>query len=167
MVRSGSITAVVLFAFVFFLRMYRPAEPDASLNRKASAFVLPEARGGQVDFESYRGRPAVLVFWSTSCADCSRGLPLVSQLAPEFRSKGIAVITIHLGDTDQLHEYLFSNHIAVTCLMDPEGNVGEAYHVVKMPRSLLIDRDGTIKQAADGPIDESLLRKWMDAVAQP
>jgi hypothetical protein len=62
--QSGA--GVLLFVAVIFAGVYLTR--DASLNQQAPGFSLPETYGGRVDFESYRGRPVLLVgfvakFW--------------------------------------------------------------------------------------------------------
>ncbi len=157
--RAGFLLFVAaVFAGVYLTR-------DASLNQQAPAFSLPETYGGRVDLESFRGRPVVLVFWMTSCGICRRELPMMSQLAPEFRSKGIAVVAIHLGRADEARDYMRSNRINMTSLVDSEGAVGQAYHVSGVPRLVLIGHDGRIKRTTSGLADEGVLREWMDAAS--
>ena len=136
---------------------------DAELNQPAPGFFLPETSGGRVGFESYRGRPVLLVFWATSCGICRRELPAVSRVAPEFRSKGIGVVAIHLGGADDVRDFMRSNHIALTSLVDAEGVVGQAYHVSGVPKMVLIGADGKIKRTKAGMAEESELREWMEA----
>ena len=137
---------------------------DSGLNQPAPAFSLPETYGGQVDLSEFRGRPVLLVFWTTSCGICRRELPLLDRLAPEFRSKGIGVVAIHLGPKDEARDYLRSNHIGVTALVDSEGTVGQAYQVSGVPKLVLIGSDGKIKRSTAGMAGESVLREWMDVV---
>ena len=136
---------------------------DAELNQPAPGFFLPETSGGRVGFESYRGRPVLLVFWATSCGICRRELPAVSRVAPEFRSKGIGVVAIHLGGADDVRDFMPSNHIALTSLVDAEGVVGQAYRVSGVPKMVLIGADGKIKRTKAGMAEESELREWIEA----
>ena len=107
---------------------------DAELNQPAPGFFLPETSGGRVGFESYRGRPVLLVFWATSCGICRRELPAVSRVAPEFRSKGIGVVAIHLGGADDVRDFMPSNHIALTSLVDTEGAGGRLITLAEYPK---------------------------------
>jgi peroxiredoxin len=153
--------AVLLCAAAIFGGLYLTR--DAELNRPAPGFSLPETFGGSVGSESYRGRPVLLVFWTTSCGICRRELPAVSHVAPEFRSKGIGVVAIHLGGGDDVRDFMASNHIALTSLVDAEGGVGQAYHVSGVPKMVLIGSDGKIKRTKAGMAEESELREWMGA----
>jgi peroxiredoxin len=153
--------AVLLCAVAIFGGLYLTR--DAELNQPAPGFSLPETYGGSVGFESYRGHPVLLVFWTTSCGICRRELPAVSHVAPEFRSKGIGVVAIHLGGADDVRDFMRSNHIALTSLVDAEGVVGQAYRVSGVPKMVLIRADGKIKRTKAGMADESELREWIEA----
>jgi methylamine dehydrogenase accessory protein MauD len=155
--------AVLLCAAAIFAGVYLTRDTD--LNQPAPGFSLPETYGGSVGFESYRGRPVLLVFWATSCGICRRELPAVSRVAPEFRNKGIGVVAIHLGGADEARDFMSSNHIGVTSLVDAEGAVGQAYHVSGVPKMVLIGADGKIKRTKAGMADESELRHWMESVS--
>jgi peroxiredoxin len=157
-----SSAGVLVFVAVIVAGLY--LTHDATLNREAPGFSLPETGGGKVDLESYRGRPVLLVFWMTSCGICRRELPVLNQLAPEFRSKGIGVVAIHLGGGDVARDYIRSNGISITSLFDSGGSVGHAYQVNGVPKLVLIGDDGRIKRTTAGMADESVLREWMDAV---
>ena len=154
---------LLLFALAIFAGIYLTR--DNGLSRQAPGFSLPETYGGQVDLESFHGRPVLLAFWTTSCGICRRELPVLSRLAPDFRSRGIEIIAIHLGSGGEAREYMRSNHIDLTSLVDTGGAVGRAYHVSGVPALVLIGSDGTIKRRSAGMADESVLAKWMDAVS--
>jgi peroxiredoxin len=150
--------AVGVFAAVYLLR-------DAGLDQPAPNFSLPETYGGAVDLASFHGRPVLLVFWTTSCGICRHELPLLDRMMPEFRSKGIEVVAIHLGPKEDARDYLRSNHIGVTCLVDAEGAVGQAYRVSGVPKMVMVGSDGKIKRSTAGMAGESVLREWMDVVS--
>jgi peroxiredoxin len=169
--RYQTATGVVLFFLVYSLGFYRPNDPwrtttATMVNQKAPTFALPEVFGGQIDFQSYRGQPVLLVFWTMSNGDCRRELSLVSQIAPDYRSKGMAVVSIHAGDAVGLKEFLTSNKISVTALVDGDELVSESYRVTGEHKLVLVGRDGTIKQATQDMADEKLLRKWIDIASE-
>jgi peroxiredoxin len=149
---------VTLIAGLYFTR-------DTIVNQPAPAFSLPETYGGRVDLESFRGQPVLLVFWAASCGICRRELPLVSEMAPEFRNNHLAVVAIHLGGVEEARDYVRSNHIAVTSLVDEDGAIGTAYHVSGIPKLVLIGADGKIRRTTAGMADESTLRDWIDLVS--
>ena len=162
MARQSSGKALV-FCAAFLAGAY--VTRDANLNQQAPAFSLPETYGGHVDLQSYRRRPVLLVFWMTSCGICRRELPLVDEMAPEFRGKGIAVAAIHLGGAEDARDYMRANHIGLTSLVDTDGAVAHAYHVSGVPKLVLIGADGKIRKTRAGMTGQSVLHHWMDAVS--
>jgi peroxiredoxin len=162
MARDSNGGAVLLLAALVFGGLY--LSRDSLQNREAPEFSLPEAYGGHLDLASYRGRPVLLVFWTTSCGICRHELPLLSRIAPEMRSKGIAVMAINIGGGSDARDYMRSNHIRMTSLMDETGQVARAYRVNGVPKLVLIGADGKIVRSEAGMADESVLREWTDAV---
>jgi len=130
----------------------------------APAFSLPEPDGGQVDLASYTGRPVLLVFWTTSCPICQRELPMLNQMEPEFRARGISVLTICLGSEGDAREYLDSRRIGLRSVYDERGRVGHAYHVSGVPGLVLVDKDGKVKRSTTGWTSDRVLRNWMGTV---
>ena len=89
---------------------------------------------------------------------------MLDRMEPEFSSKGIAVVTILLGDEQGERDYLSSNRIGLTSAYDSEYAVGRAYNVRGVPKLVLIGKDGKIKRSQSGWASESELRSWMGAV---
>lgn len=138
---------------------------SGGLRYSAPAFSLPEVDGGQVDLASYSGRPVLLVFWTTSCPICRHELPVLDRLEPEFRGKGISVVTICVGGEDETRDYLSSNGISLKTLYDENGRVAHAYRVGGVPRLVLVDKAGKIRRSSSGWASENVLRHWMDAAS--
>jgi len=149
---------LVVAAFCLGLYMLR----DSIVSRPAPDFSLPGVYGGRVDLDSYRGRPVLLVFWTSSCPICQRELPLLSRLAPIYRGKDVNVVAIHLGGEDEAAEYLGANNVNLTTVYDEDGSVGRKYGVSGVPKLVLIGADGKIKRSHSGWTGESVLRHWLD-----
>jgi cytochrome c biogenesis protein CcmG/thiol:disulfide interchange protein DsbE len=150
-----------MFAAVIVLGVFLVRE--GGFSSPTPAFSLPEPDGGQVDLASYAGRPVLLVFWTTSCPICQRELPMLNQMEPEFRSRGISVLTICLGGEEEARSYLDSKRIGLRSVYDERGRVGHAYHVSGVPGLVLIGKDGKVKRSTAGWTSDRVLRDWMDA----
>jgi peroxiredoxin len=156
-------TSVLLGAAGILLAMYLTG--DSSINRPAPAFDLPEAYGGHISLDSYRGHPVLLAFWATSCGICRHELPLLSDMAPELRSKGVEILTISLGSPDEARDYLAENHLHLRSASDPEGAVAQAYRVSGIPKLVLVGSDGVVHRTRAGATTRTTLRDWADSVA--
>jgi peroxiredoxin len=135
---------------------------NTEVSRAAPAFSLAGPAGGSVSLES--GRPTLLVFWTTWCGVCRQELPVINRMAPEFQKRGIAVVAIHVGESNDIAEYLRTNQIDVTTAVDPDGTVGQSYHVSGVPKLVLIGADGKIKRSTARMTDEDTLEEWMKLV---
>ncbi len=135
------------------------------LARQAPAFSLPGVYGGRVDLDSYRGQSVLLIFWTTSCPICQRELPKLSQMEPAFRGKGVTLLPILLGGENEASNYLSSNNIDLTSLVDSDSTVARAYGVGGVPKFVLIDKDGKIRRSASGWTSEKVLLGWADSVS--
>ena len=142
---------------VFLLR-------DGMTGREAPDFSLREAYGGQVQLQSLRGRPVLLVFWTTSCGICRHELPVLDRLAEEFRGRGVEMLAINLGDLEGARQYMRENHLNLTTLVDTDGIVGQKYNVNGVPKLVLVGADGRIKRAHAGMQSERTMRQWLESV---
>lgn len=158
MPRSLPVAALILILFGLLLA------GQGYFAGPAPAFSLPETGGGQVDLASFAGRPVLLVFWTTSCPICQHELPILNRMEPEFRNKGISVVTVLLGSGDEAENYTASNGISLRTLYDSRGTAARAYGVSGVPKLVLIDKEGKVRRSSSGWTDESTLRGWMDAV---
>ena len=152
----------VLIVVAFGLGLYM-SRGGVLFSHPAPEFSLPGVYGGRVDLDSYRGRPVLLVFWTSSCPICQRELPLLSQLAPIYRSKDVSVLAIHLGGESEAAEFLSTYNVNLTTACDSDGKVGRAYDVGGVPKFVLIGKDGKIRRSTSGWASERVLRSWMDA----
>jgi peroxiredoxin len=83
-------------------------------------------------------------------------------LEPSFRSKGAAIVAIHLGGEDAAAEYLGANSINLTTVYDADGSVGRKYGVVGVPKLVLVGADGKVRRSHSGWTSERVLRSWID-----
>jgi peroxiredoxin len=159
--RAGGAAILALAVGIVFLLLR-----DGMTGRVAPGFSLREAYGGQVQLQSYRGRPVLLVFWTTSCGICRRELPLLDRLAGEFRGRGVEVLAINVGDLEGARQFMREKHLSLTTLVDMEGAVARDYAVSGVPKLVLVGADGRIKRARAGMQSERAVRQWLESVTR-
>ncbi|HUJ23172.1 MAG TPA: TlpA disulfide reductase family protein [Bryobacteraceae bacterium] len=159
MERKGGMGIAAVIGLVVFLVMHW----DGMAGREAPAFSLQQAYGGRVDLSAYRGRPVLLVFWATSCGICRHELPLLDRLNTEFRAKGVDVLAINIRDLDGAREFMQTERLHLTNLIDVDGETAQRYEVHGIPKLVLIGADGKIRRTAAGWQDEQTLRGWLES----
>jgi peroxiredoxin len=134
------------------------------VGQPAPGFSLPNGYGGRLELASYRGRPVLLVFWTTWCGICQRELPLLNDMRWEFEKRGVAVVAINLGGMEEADRYLRANRISLTSVIDENGAVGREYRVSGVPALVLVGEDGTIKRRSSGWTGKSVLLNWLEGL---
>ncbi|MFN7994781.1 MAG: TlpA disulfide reductase family protein [Bryobacteraceae bacterium] len=127
--------------------------------RPAPDFALQGAYGGRYHLDSFRGKPVLLVFWTTSCPICRHELPIVNNILPEAMRKGVEVAGVNIGDVDGAREVLRPYHLLN--LVDSDGTAARNYRVSGVPKLVLIGSDGKIAHAAAGFQSADTLLSWM------
>jgi peroxiredoxin len=129
------------------------------VGRAAPDFALRGAYGGEYSLDSFRGKPVLLVFWTTSCSICRHELPVLDSLFPDAMRKGVEIAAVNIGDADGAREVLRPMHLLN--LVDADGSTARSYGVSGVPKLVLIGADGKIKRSQSGWTREAALRTWL------
>jgi peroxiredoxin len=126
-----------------------PALADTSyalLAHEAPDFALHAIAGGNVRLSEHRGDVVILSFWGSSCTPCRAQLAALNRTLGTYRPAGLQVYGINVDD-DQTRALAFAHGEAVTfpLLLDPEKAVSRSYQVDNLPMTLLIDRNGVVR----------------------
>ncbi|HWQ57372.1 MAG TPA: TlpA disulfide reductase family protein [Bryobacteraceae bacterium] len=129
--------------------------------RQAPDFTVRDAYGGSVELSSFRGRPLLMVFWTTSCGYCRYELPIVDRVATEFAPRGLEVVAINIGDVEGARTFMREEHLRLTNTVDEKGEVAQRYGVSGVPKLVFVDREGKIGKEVFGSQSEEALRRWL------
>jgi thiol-disulfide isomerase/thioredoxin len=120
---------------------------------------LQGAYGGEYRLDSFRGRPVLLVFWTTGCGFCRHELPILDRLHAEAARNGVEIACVNIGDLDGARQVMRPLHLLN--LVDADGSVARSYRVSGVPKLVLVGADGKIKRSAPGMQGEASLREWL------
>ncbi len=117
----------------------------------APAIQLMDQAGKAFSLGAYKGQVVLVDFWASWCGPCRKSLPELDDLQTRFASRGVKVVGISLdADPSSMTAFLEKVPVRFTILHDPAGQTGEAYSVVAMPTTFLIDREGRIAGRFEG-----------------
>ncbi|MCW3053132.1 MAG: resA [Chthonomonadales bacterium] len=123
----------------------------------APDFLLPRLGGEKIKLEdTRRTKKAVLVnFWYAGCGPCRAEFPHLQKLYERLKGKGLEVIAINRGDTDQqvqkvILEGKFTFPVALGGSKYGDGSVYANFGVMAFPTNYLIDADGKVVWRAMG-----------------
>ena len=126
--------------------LVRPLEAG----RPAPAFALPAigpdgAFGARVSLVP--GHITVLDFWATWCGPCLRAMPKLDQFARSHPD--VDVVTINL-DNPHDARVMFDQARYILKLVADDGDVSQRYGVEAIPHTVVIDRDGMLREISHG-----------------
>ncbi|WP_416396530.1 TlpA family protein disulfide reductase [Allohahella sp. A8] len=160
---TGSFSVACLLASVPF------TTPDAHAATPAPDFQLPVLNSDSTQsLSEYRGMIVYVDFWASWCGPCRKSLPQLSKLRNELVEAGdFEVLAINLdAKTEDATRFLSQFPVSYPVLLDPKGKTPEAYGLVGMPTSYLIDQKGNIVSKHEGFRDGDIekLRKEVETL---
>jgi len=113
----------------------------------APDFALRALAGPNVRLSEHIGQVVVISFWGSGCDGCRAQLLALEQDFNRYQSQGLRVYGVEVAD-DQEEALRFARgtHVTFPLLLDPRKTVARLYDVDNLPMTVLIDRDGKIRQ---------------------
>jgi thiol-disulfide isomerase/thioredoxin len=128
----------------------------------AQRFDRPE--GGELVFESLRGRPLLLNFWATWCPPCVEEMPMLDAFFRENSANRWQVVGLAIDQPSAVHKFLSKTPVSY-----PIGLAGlQGTELVKnlgntaggLPFTLVIDAGGAISARKIGKLEPGDLQAW-------
>lgn len=132
---------------------------NATVQTKADDFTVYDENKNEVRLSDYIGKPLIVNFWASWCPPCKREMPLFEKAINQYGEK-ITFLMINETDgeretTDTAQTFLKDNGYNMKILYDLDGNAGNVYNLVYLPRTLFIDESGNIVEDHVGELTES------------
>jgi len=166
------IAAVVAMSAAGFLAQgtlaANPMEETASLKGKpAPEIALKTLDGNEVKLSDMKGKVVLIDAWATWCPPCRESLPHVQKLSADqhLQDKGLVVWAVDLKeDKPTIEKFLKDNHYTFTVLRDDKDLMHKSYLVSGIPTTIIVGRDGTVKETFLGYGGEKSAQAIDDAV---
>ncbi|MCX7625912.1 MAG: thioredoxin family protein [Candidatus Sumerlaeaceae bacterium] len=130
---------------------------QVSVGAKAPDFSLPDALGTTHTLSQYRGKIVVLEWTNPTCPFVKRHYKsgTMKKLAEKYADKQVVWLAIdssHFVQAAEAKKWQEEQKLPYSILLDPSGEVGQAYGAKTTPHMYIISKDGTIAYA--GAIDD-------------
>jgi cytochrome c-type biogenesis protein len=130
------------------LSKYAPPPEGAAVGQRAPDYrVVDLATGDTVALRSHNlGQVTLVNVWATWCAPCRAEMPSMERLYQDYEDRGfrIAAVSVDVGEPDKVTAFGTELGLTFDLLHDPSGLIQQAYRMIGVPQSFLLDRDGTI-----------------------
>lgn len=139
------------------------AGPAPVVGAEAPDFTLKDIAGNEVKLSSLRGKPVMINFWATWCPPCREEIPVITQMYHETEGGSkyevLGVATQSDNSTIKAFEDEFTMDFPL--LPDVGSNVVNTYHVLPIPTTFFVDKDGIIRYIQAGGVTREMMEKWL------
>jgi len=139
------------------LQLFAPPCGNAQKLDQAPEFEMDDLRGQHHRLLDYRGKIVVINFWASWCPECIEELPSLNNLYEKYRGKGLVVLGISADRRQEAAlKIMTQTHVTYPVLLDITGGVFiKRYTVIALPTTVVIDRNGLIRERIIGRADFS------------
>jgi thiol-disulfide isomerase/thioredoxin len=139
--------------------------PAPVVGRKAPEIALPSIDGGRLSLSGLLGKPVVVNFFATWCVPCKKELPAFQQRSAQHAERGLSFLLVDLQeDPDDVAVFLGGLSVSLPAVVDGSGELTKTYRVRGLPSTFFVDRQGIIRLAQLGELDERLLDKGISTI---
>lgn len=175
---AGAATGVAI-AVLALLHMPVAAEPETGTNEVEPAeeaaagdgeaaridFALPDLAGQSRQFSEWDGELVLLNFWATWCPPCLKEMPMFQDRYERYADQGFTIVAVAVDELDETRAFVDEHGIEFPVLIgqDDAIAVGREYgnRIGALPYSVIIDRDGLIRERHRGEVTENDLDGWL------
>jgi thiol-disulfide isomerase/thioredoxin len=165
LVAGVAIAAAAVGAGVAWQRRAAPGE-DVERDLWRARFDRPA--GGQLAFETLRGRPLLLNFWATWCPPCVAELPMLDAFQRDQAGRGWQVVGLAVDNLDPVVSFLARRPVTFGIGLAGVDGIGLAKRLGNtgggLPFSLVFDRKGRVAHRKLGAIAPADLKDWATSV---
>lgn len=166
-VKSNFFTLSVLVAVIAFLAYQRvPVYLNTRelVGNPAPDFFLPTLDNEKpVRLSDYRGKKVLLNFWATWCGPCVREVPDLAEVYAELAGQNFEMLSITADDPATVRRFAEQNGVTYPVVLDPRGDVHQAYRVSLFPTLVWIDESGRVESFGHGAdyVLKQKIRYWV------
>ena len=109
-----------------------------------------------IDLSRFRGKVVLLNFWATWCYPCLLEMPSLNSLQEDLGGRLFVVVALSIdqGGLADVKRYYRKHELSeISLYLDPLGTVGQAFRLIGVPASYIIDHNGLVRGYLPGPAD--------------
>jgi peroxiredoxin len=122
----------------------------------APAYGTVSLAGDSVSLERLRGDVVLLNVWATWCEPCRQEIPALEKIHRAYAARGLKVVGVSVdaaGDEKDVQDFSQKFGMTYAIWLDPDQRVNDTFHLVGVPSTFLLGRDGTVLWKHLGPVN--------------
>ena len=111
--------------------------------------------GDTVSLPALRGKVVLLNVWATWCHPCRDEIPELQALHERYAARGLELVGVSVdaeSADDAIRSFMHDFRMTYPVWRDPGERVSAQFHIVGVPATFLIDREGVLRWRKTGPI---------------
>ena len=146
MSRNSVLFALAIFSFFLIWFFVPDSKPESISSLEGVTLSDLESRQFKLAGQ-FVEKPLLLVFWSITCGGCIEEIAFISRLSKELEQK-VTIIGVHPPGYPmkkiQTFVKRYGKTIPYLLAIDEKNALIDAYNVTLLPRTLLVDRRGSV-----------------------
>ncbi len=129
---------LLIFGFWFFTKQSQKPAPNV---------VFTTITGKKIELTSLKGKPVIITFWATDCANCIKEMPDLIDLYNQFHPQGLEIIavTLYYDIPSHVVEMAKAKQLPYDVALDLDSKHAAAFGKVQLtPTTFLISPNGHI-----------------------
>lgn len=146
--------ALILIAVLLVLTQQTAVIQDVSavrIGQPLGNFSLTDLNGQSAKLSDYQGKVVLLNIWATWCPPCRAEMPDLQTFYNTHKDQGFVILAINAGDArPEVQSFASSYQLSFPVLLDTQVDVIKRMGIFNYPTSVLIDRNGIVKNIQVG-----------------
>ena len=125
---------------------------DPMVGKNAKPIQSKLLNGEDFKLADHKGKVVILDFWATWCGPCVQALPELLQATSSFNDDQVKLIAVNQGEAKKvISKFLASKQLeSLEVALDRNRKIGSDYGVQGIPRTVVIDPKGVIREVHVG-----------------
>jgi thiol-disulfide isomerase/thioredoxin len=163
MLAGGVLILVALIIYGLRVAPIQRMQPP-TIGQPISNIALKNLDGTTVSLKTFSGQLVLVNFWALWCPPCREEMPLLNAYYQQHRSDGFIILAVNSGDGPaDIRAFAGQNNLTFPILQDSDSHVSDVFGIRNFPTSILVDRDGVVKDIQIG----MFLPAELDAMVTP
>ena len=160
-----TVVLILLASAVIYTIATKDKAKVLAVGDAAPNFELVDLEGNTQRLSDYKGEGVFLNFWGTWCEPCKREMPHMEKLHNEYEDKGVHVLAINIKESDlKVERFREQYGLTFPIALDKTESVKEAYNIIPLPTTFLVNKDGIIVDIISREMSEDEIRAHMESI---